>query len=67
MAKLCALPLVESIPGTGSALAYLNPQLVRYVRGAAANTVVYFDGQHTLNIAQPVEQVQTAIEAALAS
>jgi hypothetical protein len=66
MSKLCALRIVESIQGAGTASAYVNPLLVRFIRPSAGNTVIYFDGQHTLNIAEPVEQVQTAIDTALA-
>jgi hypothetical protein len=66
MPKLCTLPTVDSIQGASAAAVYVNPLLVRFIRPSGQNTVVYFDAQHTLNIAESVEQVQTAIDAALA-
>jgi hypothetical protein len=66
MAQLCKLPIAESIQGTAQASAWVNPLLVRFVRsGAGDQTVVSFDHQHSLSIAQPLEKVRLAIDEAL--
>jgi hypothetical protein len=66
MPKLCELPIAGSLPGASPSSAYVNPLLVRYIRaGAAEQTVVSFDREHSLNIAQPLDHVRAAIEEAL--
>jgi len=66
MAKLCGLPVPGNVPGSPTYVAYVNPALVRILRaGSAETTTIYFDKEHSLTVAQSLDQVRAALDKAL--
>jgi hypothetical protein len=64
MARLCTLEIV--VPGAGTSTVYVNPLLVRFIRpGTPGHTIIHFDHQDAIDVARPLRDVQTEIDAAL--